>query len=460
MAMAKFIFDGPNKLFIARSGVTTFDVQIDLYSDWKEELLLSDNMKFLPALRTVGGDPLTAGRTLGDSYFLTNGWRIRPYEAEHRLLIDGNLFTEEGDSVVVPTTGDFNVLVEMFVSNLVDSTVSQIEISNLQFLIESQRSTHKAFGSIAYVDPINGNDVVNNGTSKEEAYLTIQHAIDTASPGNGDIVFVFNDSSGPITVTENINLNQADLMIRGPGGSIILAPADESEPTVTFNARNCQLDGFTITGPTGNNDAVCINADQSLLNNFLITNATMSAINVKDGDYIHIQNGLIDFNGQYGINLSAVSGSLNTPIIERVVVDHTPIGINIESGVHGATLLECNIHNAGTGIFINSGVHHTFIQNDCFLKLNTVELRDDGTFTENKLDDEPIKMVQKLKESDWLHSSAPTGERNFEDMMTEILSMAKGRIVQTSSGVFDMYAEDDATVLYTFSISGNERTPL
>ena len=139
MPMNKFTVDGANKLFICNSGVYGFDVQIDLYSDWKEWYLEDNNTKYGEALRTVGGDPLVGGRYLGDTYFLINGWKIRPSEADQRLQIDGNIYSDDGSGVVVQTTGNYNVLVENTVSNLVDSTVS--DISPTLFVDELKAST-------------------------------------------------------------------------------------------------------------------------------------------------------------------------------------------------------------------------------------------------------------------------------------------------------------------------------
>ncbi len=118
---AKWTFDGPNKLFIVKSGVTQLDVQVDLYSSWKQEVKLSDNLKWAPAMRTIGGDPTTLALNAGDTYFMINGWRIRPQEANHTLNVDGNLFTDPpGFSTFVDTVGAFNVRVEMFLSNIID----------------------------------------------------------------------------------------------------------------------------------------------------------------------------------------------------------------------------------------------------------------------------------------------------------------------------------------------------
>lgn len=127
--MANYSFTGTTKIITPADppvgGVINIDVQ-DLYSRWVDWLLTSDNSKYLVAMRVVGGDPLPGSKQLGLTYFLTNGWRIRPYEASHTMNIDGNLYTEEGVSPFIPTVGTYNVTIINSVSNLVDSTVQQL----------------------------------------------------------------------------------------------------------------------------------------------------------------------------------------------------------------------------------------------------------------------------------------------------------------------------------------------
>ena len=119
-------FDGINKLIIVNTGVTEISVKTDLYSDWKEWTLIGDNSKYLSAMRAVGGDPISDVKELGSTYFLTNGWRIRPAEWNHRLSIVGNLYTEEGDSPYISTLGSYSVMLISEVSTLVESTIQQL----------------------------------------------------------------------------------------------------------------------------------------------------------------------------------------------------------------------------------------------------------------------------------------------------------------------------------------------
>lgn len=110
----KVTFDGINRLILVNTGVTYLDVEADLYSAWKK-WVQQGNLQYPQALRVVGGDPITGGKFVAPFFFLTNGWKIRPWEGDHTLVIDGNLFVDEqekyGDNPVVPTLGGYTVTV-------------------------------------------------------------------------------------------------------------------------------------------------------------------------------------------------------------------------------------------------------------------------------------------------------------------------------------------------------------
>ena len=119
----KVTFDGPNKLIIINEGVTELDVQTDLYSDWKEWNLLENNLKYLSAFNTVGGEPTVAGQRLDVTYFLINGWKLKPYPGSYDLNIIGNIFDVAGGSIKVPadiiSTIDNNISININTSVIV-----------------------------------------------------------------------------------------------------------------------------------------------------------------------------------------------------------------------------------------------------------------------------------------------------------------------------------------------------
>jgi hypothetical protein len=81
----------------------------ELWSRWSDWAATSDNAKYLPAFRQAGGDDLGGGLSIPAYMFLLNDWRVRPMEANHTLVITGNLFVDGGGVPVVGTLGAFNV---------------------------------------------------------------------------------------------------------------------------------------------------------------------------------------------------------------------------------------------------------------------------------------------------------------------------------------------------------------
>jgi len=98
----KVTFDGVNKLILVNDGETDLDIQIDLYSAWKEWMQLEDNMKYFQAINTVGGEPTIGAERLDVTYFLINGWKIKPYSGTYDLVLTGNIFDVDGGTIKVP----------------------------------------------------------------------------------------------------------------------------------------------------------------------------------------------------------------------------------------------------------------------------------------------------------------------------------------------------------------------
>lgn len=143
-------FDGVNRIIteIDTGGDNTLNVG-EIYSEWKEWVKESDNSKYWMAFTALGGDPLTDTQNLGSTFFLENGWRIKPAERDHKLTIEGNLFTREvGESPYIPTTGGFTVAIETRTSNLVDtitvgSGVTSEDVANI-----AANSAAKTWGNV------------------------------------------------------------------------------------------------------------------------------------------------------------------------------------------------------------------------------------------------------------------------------------------------------------------------
>lgn len=102
-------FDASTKRIILDS--TYVEVK-DVYSLWKEWVKTDDNSKYLPAFRAIGGDPLGGDLYISLYTFLINGWRLRPMESNHTLVVHGNITVDGGGDPVVPTLGTYKVLVQ------------------------------------------------------------------------------------------------------------------------------------------------------------------------------------------------------------------------------------------------------------------------------------------------------------------------------------------------------------
>jgi hypothetical protein len=125
-------FDGDNRRIIEISAGGDNELNVaEVYSEWKEWVKSAPaNAAVEQAFRQVGGDPISPTQDLGTTFFLMNGWKVRPAELNHKLTLVGNIVTDPaGESVFVPTLGAFTVNTETRVSNLID--VSRLDLNAL-----------------------------------------------------------------------------------------------------------------------------------------------------------------------------------------------------------------------------------------------------------------------------------------------------------------------------------------
>jgi hypothetical protein len=136
----KVTFDGINKLIIVNNGETELDAQRDIYSAWKRWMVEQNTYdltsKYLQAIRTIGGDTITATQVVSPYFFLLNGWVLRPYEADHLLTIDGNLFVDGGGNPFTPTVSAFNVTINLLTSS--KSITTTVSVSGGSLLTDQE----------------------------------------------------------------------------------------------------------------------------------------------------------------------------------------------------------------------------------------------------------------------------------------------------------------------------------
>jgi len=116
--MAVAIFNG-NDLTIQLPSIGGFDVQRDLYSAWKQWVTLSDNLKYLPAFDTTGGDEISAGQAIAPYFFCRNdlGWKIKMPDEDGEIILSGNLFPRDSAKVLYEQSSGFDAFLRLDVSS-------------------------------------------------------------------------------------------------------------------------------------------------------------------------------------------------------------------------------------------------------------------------------------------------------------------------------------------------------
>lgn len=120
----KVDFNGVERIIYVHPEVTQLDIREDVYTSWVDWAAIHDNLKFRPALRTTGMDPIGGGKYTGDVYFLINGWKL--YVDFSKVQITGVLFSDDYPSAYFTPDGiqQFPVTVAALVNTVaVESSV-------------------------------------------------------------------------------------------------------------------------------------------------------------------------------------------------------------------------------------------------------------------------------------------------------------------------------------------------
>ena len=115
--MADATFDGAN-LHITLPSIGSFDTQKEIYSAWKEWIILSDNAKYPPAFDTTGRDSVGSGQTVAPYFFCRNdlGWRIKMPSADGEIVVSGNLFPRDPNTSLFEQTSGYDAFLRLEVS--------------------------------------------------------------------------------------------------------------------------------------------------------------------------------------------------------------------------------------------------------------------------------------------------------------------------------------------------------
>jgi len=229
---SKATFDPINKIIQMTSlpvgGEVFADVQADLYSDMKEDWR-SDSLlnKFRPPISVIGGQPTVGGDAAGDIYFLDAAWKIRPYEADHRFILNGDIFSTDGSSIFTFTVGTYQVLTEQVVSSLVTKVTSGSGLTGTQDLLLKEI----------------------HGQAERQVHIDTEQI----DPGNGYQQTPYNNFTDAVDYMEASNLHRMILLADAVVDRQIknFQIHGEGNPRLDFNGQNMDkttLERMTLTG--------------------------------------------------------------------------------------------------------------------------------------------------------------------------------------------------------------------
>lgn len=132
---SKVDFDGINKIIYVNPDVTELDIRFDVYSAWVDWVILRDNAKFTPAIRFTGYDPIGGGQFTGDTYFLTNGWKLSVDLAKVKvsgILYSDNYATAYYTHDLVP---QYPATVSALVNNVINNVPAVISAESIAIAV-------------------------------------------------------------------------------------------------------------------------------------------------------------------------------------------------------------------------------------------------------------------------------------------------------------------------------------
>lgn len=402
----KVSFDPINKIIevtaVPNNGVIELDIQTDLYSDAKEDWVSnSELIKYKFPIRSVGGDPLPGSKALGRTYFMTPPWRIKPHESSHTFRVNGNLYMEDGSSPYIPVEGAYTVNIESQVSNLVDSTIAQLdEIQYSAFLNAVWLDVDSNNSGIDY--PVGTREYPVNNWSDA---ISISHnrGFDRIGLLSNSILNGSNDISG----FEVFGLSQVSTKLT------ILDSAETNKATFSTLNITGVLDGNSVIRDCVVHDLNYVNGhihDSSILGTIVLAgseNAFLGDCSIEDISKLPV----IDMGGSgQDLTMPGWTGKL---IIKNLTGENTAnIGIKAGVVIIDPTVTAGVIGVAGTGTYKDNSTGTATIWSNALidaLELDSI-LSIVNDLTNTNLTQQDIRDAMKLSPS-----SGTSGDINSVD---------------------------------------------
>lgn len=156
-------FDTSRKHIVLDSNEEAWDNIWSRWCDWH-----ANNRQWPLALVMVGGNSLGSGLFIPPYYFLCNGWRVRPREADHNLKLVGNGFVLEGGIPVAPTLGTFRINVNYTVPVQAQGIATGGSTLTVQQIVDGLTSALQQQILLSDVVKIKGKQITGSGSPGDE----------------------------------------------------------------------------------------------------------------------------------------------------------------------------------------------------------------------------------------------------------------------------------------------------
>ena len=361
----KVSFDPLQRLIVVNDGVTDIDIKIDIYSNWKEWIQLSDYTgQAPPAIRPIGGDPTGPGQRAGEIYFLINDWKL--VIDFNQTRVNGVLLSDDFDTAY--WFDPVGILERDDLLPFYPATVSNL-VTTIEVTAELQKSLDYS-GAIIVDTTLEFSGSVFPFGTRAKPVNNINDAIILAEEYNiSDIRLI----RGDLTIDADVSYYQIT--------------ADSSEQKVTLLANSTLTDAtFINMSLEGEVNGYNIHADQVKLidvsniagdvrftgyagNILLAPNASFVSTNsysLKSGN----ETPFIVFNGDNDVSIRSYSGGLRVQnltgnssatfefIAGKIFLDNTDVGGT--ASVRGTVLLTDS--SAGTVVDTTATVTDLTIQ--------------------------------------------------------------------------------------------------
>ncbi len=372
-------FDFINSVIEVPSPDTTLDIQylINQIRDQEDDAVPA--MVYPKIANASGKEDLGGGVKVGITVQLLSSWQVR-FQARagptyiQCQITGGNLVGGLGGNPIATSAFTQVVQVSSAAATIaVPSTAS--DLTNLKYLVESQRGLHSGTGTIYYWDPVSGSDG-NDGKQPTKAVKTFAQAHSLALDGNYDIIYCLSsDATGITTVTETLNITKKTLKVRGPGFTFQLKPTATTADTILINTNTVEIAGLYIsTAATGTKNAITITGNNNSIRDSWIANVRGNGIELTTSASNKVTGCAIEHCGLSatgdGIKLG---NSATETVISRCIIFDNVNGISLAGTGLAENIIDNNIiyNHTGYGVKVGSGVLRTHIRGGNTFNKNT-----------------------------------------------------------------------------------------